>query len=528
MTRLLSFDKFAELETIAEQAGIQFERDLLKFDFIDSKIKILPYAYVKKKGVIPLKEEEGVIFVAVSDPYDLETPSEIKCITGSAVKEVLAPRDRIDEAIERCYGENGDASLVIQELDQESSVATSIESDDEYDLLAGESDSSIIKIFNTILIEALNSAASDIHLEPVEKGLHVRYRIDGMLQIRHTLSKDVQIPLATRIKVLAKLDIAEHRLPQDGRIKLRMGGREIDFRVSTVPVVFGERVVLRIFDTSQQQLNLDQLGIRKEMVQVLRKQIQKSQGILLVTGPTGSGKTTTLYSILSEIRSPEINIMTIEDPVEFKLEGLAQIGVNPKIQLNFAKGLRHILRQDPDVIMIGEIRDRETAEIAVQASLTGHLVVSTLHTNDAPAAIARLVDMGVEPYLLSSSLIGVLAQRLVRKICTHCKTSYKPSTDELLELSYNGDDKALLYKGRGCENCFHTGYRGREGIYEFMPVSTKVKQQILQSPDAQQLQRIATEEGMLSLRKEGMILALSGVTSLEEVLRVSRQLDEEC
>ncbi len=531
MTRLLNFDPFAKLEALADQSGLDFERELSKFDFVVDKIKILPYAYVKKRGVIPLKEEEGILYLAVHDPYDLETPSEVKCITGSHVKEILASKEAIEEAIERCYAERDDASSVIQGLDPTLGSELVIESGEEYDLLAQESDSSIIKIFNTILVEALNSGTSDIHLEPIEKGVQVRYRIDGMLQVRHTLSKDVQVPLATRIKVLAKLDIAEHRLPQDGRIKLRMGGREIDFRVSTVPVVFGERVVLRILDRSQLHLGLQELGIRGEMLAVLRKQIRKNQGILLVTGPTGSGKTTTLYSILSEIRSPEVNIMTIEDPVEFKLEGLAQIGVNPKIDLNFAKGLRHILRQDPDVIMIGEIRDKETAEIAVQASLTGHLVVSTLHTNDAPSAIARLVDMGIEPYLLSSSLIGVLAQRLVRKICTRCKVSYKPKKEELLELAITKEEadegKILLYRGKGCEHCYQTGYRGREGLYEFMPVTTKVKNQILISADATKLQKIAIDDGMLSLRKEGMLLAISGITSLEEVLRVSRQLDDE-
>jgi general secretion pathway protein E len=364
----------------------------------------------------------------------------------------------------------------------------------------------------------------------MDKGLQVRYRIDGMLQPRHTISKEVQLPLVTRIKVLAKLDIAEQRLPQDGRIKLRMGGREIDFRVSTVPVVFGERVVLRILDRSKLNLSMDELGFRDELLKILKKQIRKNQGILLVTGPTGSGKTTTLYSMLSEIRSPEVNIMTIEDPVEFKLEGLAQIGVNSKIDLSFAKGLRHILRQDPDVIMIGEIRDKETAEIAVQASLTGHLVVSTLHTNDAPSAIARLIDMGIEPYLLTSSLIGVLAQRLVRKICPNCKVQYRPKKEDWVELGIKKeqqDEKIHLFRGKGCSQCFQTGYRGREGLYEFMPITQKIKNQILLSADANKLQKIAIDDGMFTLRKEGMMLAMKGVTSLEEVLRVSRQLDEE-
>jgi general secretion pathway protein E len=530
MTRLLNFDDYAAVEILADQSGLDFERNLLHFDFIHGNIQVLPYNYVKKKLVIPLKEEEGILYLALADPFDLETASEVKCITATQIKEILSTKEAIEEAIEKCYREREDASLVIKELDVVNSLEASIEREDEYDLLAIDSDSTTIRIFNTLLVEALNSSSSDIHLEPLEKGLQVRYRIDGMLQPRHTISKDIQLPLVTRIKVLAKLDIAEQRLPQDGRIKLRMGGREIDFRVSTVPVVFGERVVLRILDRSKMNLSMDELGFRDELSKILKKQIRKNQGILLVTGPTGSGKTTTLYSMLSEIRSPEVNIMTIEDPVEFKLEGLAQIGVNSKIDLSFAKGLRHILRQDPDVIMIGEIRDKETAEIAVQASLTGHLVVTTLHTNDAPSAIARLIDMGIEPYLLTSSLIGVLAQRLVRKICPNCRVSYKPKKEEYVELGIKKesvDDKIILYRGKGCANCYNTGYKGREGLYEFMPISQKIKNQILISADATKLQKIAVEDGMLTLRKEGMLLALKGTTSLEEVLRVSRQLDEE-
>ena len=479
---------------LAEETGLELAEVLDGFEFVADRIKILPYAYVKKKGVLPLKEEEGILYVAVHDPYDLEMAREVQCITGSKVREILSSREAIDAAIEVCYGQGESASSIIYELDEGEARDVVPEA---YDLLDHDSDSAVIKILNAVLVEALQQSASDIHLEPVERGLQVRYRIDGILQVRHVLSKEVQAPLITRIKVLSKLDIAEQRLPQDGRIKLTMGGRDIDFRVSTVPVVFGERVVLRILDHSGLLLRLDELGMRGEVLVQVRAQMQKTQGILLVTGPTGSGKTTTLYGILSEIRSSAINVMTIEDPVEFKLEGMAQIGVNPKIALDFARGLRHILRQDPDVIMIGEIRDKETAEIAIQASLTGHLVMSTLHTNDAPSAVARLVDMGIEPYLLTSSLMGVLAQRLVRKVCRECR-------------------------GSGCSNCYQTGYKGRVGVYEFMPMTGALKQQVLQSADATKLQAIAVEEGMQTLHDMGMSLVHSGITTLEEVLRVAR------
>jgi general secretion pathway protein E len=316
---------------------------------------------------------------------------------------------------------------------------------------------------------------------------------------------------------MSKLDIAEHRLPQDGRIRLKLGEKQIDFRVSTVPVVFGERIVLRILDKSNVLLGLNKLGMRPPILEGFEKQIRHSEGILLVTGPTGSGKTTTLYSALSEINSSEMNIMTIEDPVEYKLPGMAQIGVNPTIHLDFPRGLRHILRQDPDVIMVGEIRDKETADVAIQASLTGHLVFSTLHTNDAPSALTRLVEMGIEPYLLSSSVIGVLAQRLVRLICPHCKVGYEPSQRELEE---------KLYRGEGCVHCFGSGYKGRHGIYELMPINTAIKRQIVRSADALELQKVAIASGMETLRQEGSYLVQEGLTTSREVLRATRSCEE--
>ena len=370
-----------------------------------------------------------------------------------------------------------------------------------YDLLAQTADSPVIRLLNVVMTEAIQQGASDIHFEPSEQGLVIRYRIDGVLQLRHVPPKELQSQLITRIKVLAKFDIAEQRLPQDGRIKLKIGGREIDFRVSTIPIVYGERVVLRILDKSNIILGLDRLGMAPELLDRFKKLTHLSEGIILVTGPTGSGKTTTLYCAINDVNSPEVNIMTIEDPVEYKLTNMAQVGVNPKIHLDFATGLRHILRQDPDIIMIGEIRDRETAEIAIQASLTGHLVLSTLHTNDAPSALTRLVEMEIEPYLLSSTVVGVLAQRLVRTICPHCRESYLPSELECVELGLQTPQP--FYRGQGCALCFGLGYKGRHGIYELMPMSHPVKQQILKSADAVELRDIAILEGMVPLRSRG-------------------------
>jgi general secretion pathway protein E len=384
-----------------------------------------------------------------------------------------------------------------------------------------------VRILNSILLEAIQQGASDIHFDPLEQGLGIRYRIDGVLQVRHSPPKEYQSQLITRLKVLSRLDIAEQRLPQDGRIKLRMGGRHIDFRVSTVPCVFGERIVLRILDKSHVLLGLSKIGMQESVLEQFQKLITLPEGIVLVTGPTGSGKTTTLYSALSELGSTEVNIMTIEDPVEYKLQGMAQIGVNPKIHLNFSMGLRHILRQDPDVIMIGEIRDKETAEIAIQASLTGHLVLSTLHTNDAPSALTRLIDMGIESYLLTSSIVGVMAQRLVRVLCSACKTPYSPSSQELKHLRLNADtlQTTHFFKAVGCPCCFGSGYKGRHGIYELMTVTHEIKQQLLRSADAHQLQSLVLELGMRSLRQEGADLVVKGITSSEEVFRVTRDVE---
>lgn len=514
--QLTSRDQEAIAE--AEKYGLKVVFDLSQYSLVISKEVKVTYTFVKKHGILPVSIDQGVYLVAVSDPFNLAAIEEIRLLLQAPVEVVFCPKCYLDNTIEDLYHhkQSGESLLSSKVKDSEQ------QSKEGYDLLEQTSDSPVVRMLNTILTEAIQQGASDIHFEPRESDILVRYRIDGILQTRHQPSKEYQSQLLTRIKVLSQLDIAEHRLPQDGRIKLRLGSREIDFRVSTIPIVYGERIVLRILDKGNIELGLDKIGMTANQLKAFRKWAQLPEGIVLVTGPTGSGKTTTLYSALMEVKSTALNIMTIEDPVEYKLPSIAQIGVNSKINLDFARGLRHILRQDPDVIMIGEIRDLETAEIAIQASLTGHLVLSTLHTNDAPSALTRLADMGIEPYLLSSAVVGVLAQRLVRKICPQCKEKYKPTDYDKKQLGISSPN---LYRGRGCSHCFHTGYKGRIGIYELMHLNPSIRSQIIKSADAEALRLLCKQNNMQSLFDQGVELVVSGSTTPEEILRVVSQLD---
>lgn len=491
----------------------------------------IPYSFVTEHKILPFKEEGGVVLAALVDPFDLEPIEELKHMLGRDIRPVYAPEENIQAAIHECYNkETGATSEMLARLAKSAEGDESEEDIAVYDLLSDpENLPPVIRLLNLYLTEAIQQGASDVHFEPSETGLKVRYRIDGVLQQRHTPAPELQAQLLARIKVMSKMDIAERRLPQDGRIKLKMGRREIDFRVSTVPIVSGERIVLRILDRGNVILGLDSIGMLPEALEGFKKLINLPEGIILVTGPTGSGKTTTLYSAISELTDDEINIMTIEDPVEYNLQGIAQIGVQHKIKLDFSTGLRHILRQDPDIIMIGEIRDVETANIAIQASLTGHLVLSTLHTNDAPSAVTRLADMGVEPYLLSSTLVGVLAQRLVRKICPDCKETYVPMDSELqsLGLQRKNIPQGTLHRGRGCHACYNSGYKGRHGIYELMLDSNALKKQILVSPDSIEMRKVALANGMKSLLYHGSQLVLQGLTTVAEVLRATRGFETE-
>lgn len=516
---------------LAQKVGIPVFDDLLSLPPLPrDMLKLVPYNFVKKYRVLPIKEEDGLILVASSDPFNLDPFDDLRVMLGRDVKAVYASSEILEIAIHERYNrEEGAASAEIKGMTESQDSSSGDDTVEVYDLLDdSKHQAHVVKILNLILMEAIQQGASDIHFEPHENGLKIRYRIDGVLQNRHAPSPEYQLQILSRLKVMSKLDIAEHRLPQDGRIKLRMGRREIDFRVSTVPIHGGERIVLRILDKGNVILGLDKIGMGKERLDAIRRLVSMPEGILLVTGPTGSGKTTTLYSAISDLHNEEINIMTIEDPVEYNLKGIAQIGVQPKIKLDFARGLRHILRQDPDVIMIGEIRDKETAEIAIQASLTGHLVLSTLHTNDAPSAITRLVDMGVEPYLLSSTIVGILGQRLVRRICRECIEEEDVSNEDLSRIGLTKFDlpNGKVKKGKGCPACFGSGYKGRHAVYELMIINHELQKQIVKSPDAIELRRLAIATGMKSLLSHGAQLVQEGVTTVQEVLRVTRGIED--
>ncbi len=515
--------------SLAVRFGMEIYEELPPAKLPKAFFEKIPYSFAKNNVLLPFKFEEGEVFVAVADPLALEPLEELRMILEEEVRPVYCPKQIILTAINEVYNqEEGAASQMIADMQERYDDGKNEGEPEVYDLLDRRRDQAVIvKLLNLILTEAIQQGASDIHFDPTEDGLKVRYRIDGVLQLRHSPATEYQQQLITRVKVMAKMDIAEHRLPQDGRIKLKMGPRDIDFRVSTVPVVGGERIVLRILDKGNVILGLDSIGMLPQVYESFTNMIKLPEGIVLVTGPTGSGKTTSLYSAICEIVTDEVNIMTIEDPVEYNLKGIAQIGVRPKINLTFAAGLRHILRQDPDVVMIGEIRDVETAEIAIQASLTGHLVLSTLHTNDAPSAITRLVEMGIETYLLSSTVVGVMAQRLVRKICPHCKVRYKHTERELTALGIVASEKEGIefYHGEGCKECFGSGYKGRHGIYELMNINSAIQKQIVTSADSIALRRIAIDSGMVTLLHHGRELVKQGITTVSEVLRVTRGIE---
>ncbi|MDB6081501.1 MAG: ral secretion pathway protein [Chlamydiia bacterium] len=508
----------------AKALGIPVYEDLSSFHIEKHLTKAIPYSFVKKHLFLPVGENETGVIIATYDPFNLDAIEELRLLLKRNIETVFVPKQTILAAVHEYYHQDESASLVANQYKKDNGDDSDEAGIETYDLLDDSSDlPPALQLINYAIADAIQQGASDIHFEPQESNLLIRYRIDGVLQTRLTPSQDLQSQLLTRLKVMAKLDISERRLPQDGRIKMRLGGKQIDFRVSTLPTVTGERIVLRILDKGNVVLGLDKINMPEFCLQEFRKAIDFPEGIILVTGPTGSGKTTTLYSALTELKNDDTNIMTIEDPVEYRLKGIAQIGVHPKIGLTFAAGLRHILRQDPDIIMVGEIRDKETAEIAIQAALTGHLVLSTLHTNDAPSAIVRLVDMGIEPYLISSCVVAVLAQRLVRKICPSCKIAYEPTATELANL---GIAATQLYKGKGCPECLNSGFRGRHGIYELMPVTPSIRKQILKSPDSAELQQVALQHGMKTLRDHGKALILQGITTMSEVWRASKGEDE--
>ena len=464
--------------------------------------------------------------IAINNPSHLQPLDDlVRLLDIKDYQIVLATKEAILSAINISYDLGRDsAEQLVQDMEEDSSAIIS-EIEDTSDLLDDDSDAPIIKLVNHVISQASKARASDIHIEPYQNTLKIRYRVDGILYDLITPPKWIQPALTSRIKVMAKLNIAEKRLPQDGRFDVKVGDQEIDVRVSTIPTSFGERVVLRLLNKTGSLLEMGEIGFAPARLELLKTVINSSHGIILLTGPTGSGKTTTLYAILSSINTPDINIITIEDPVEYQLEGISQIQVNPKIDLTFARGLRSIVRQDPDVILVGEIRDRETAEIAVQSALTGHLVFSTLHTNDSAGAITRLVDIGVEPFLISSSVLAVAAQRLVRILCDHCKEAYTPDAAALasIEMTPQQIKGQTIYRATGCEQCFNTGYTGRKAIFEIMVMAESLKSLILKNFDANQIRQEAMTQGLVTLRQDGIEKVVEGITTIEEVFRVTQK-----
>ena len=480
---------------------------------------------VQKRGLIPIEKSNGVLRVATADPYDITAFDELRMLTGLKVEQVLASESEIQRLIRQHFGVGGSTidEMIEDEAGEEDVELLSESVDENGDLVEMAQEATVVKLVNEILTEAIRDKASDIHIEPYENDLKIRYRIDGVLQ-NTTLPPQIrrfQAAIISRIKIMSNLNIAEKRLPQDGGFKARIHGREIDFRVSVMPTGFGEGVVLRILDRQSINLSLQQLGMNDEVLEKFESLITRPHGIVLVSGPTGSGKTTTLYAALHTIVSDEIKILTIEDPIEYYLEGINQVQTTEKIGLTFARALRSFLRHDPDVILVGEIRDAETAEVAINASLTGHLVFSTLHTNDSAGANTRLLDMGVEPFLVSSSVEGILAQRLVRTICPHCKEAYKPDRAQLPP-DFDLDPDQELYRGKGCRECRRVGYKGRLGIFELLMLNEELRELVVQRASASRIQQAAMNSGLRLLREDGWDKVRAGHTTPEEVLRVSK------
>lgn len=490
---------------------------------------VLAFRFMKQCKFVPIALENGVLTLAMTDPFDTATLDSVRQATGYALKPVLGAESEIMDALEKFYGSSASTlGRIIEGIDDGDMESLADEIEDIEQLKDLASEAPVIRLVNLLISRAIENRASDIHIEPFEKDLKVRYRIDGILHDVESPPKKLKAAVISRVKIMAKLNIAERRLPQDGRIKLKVLGKDIDLRVSTLPTLYGESVVMRILDKSNTNLyDIRRLGFPEDSLREFESLIRRPHGIFLVTGPTGSGKTTTLYSALTAINLPDKKIITIEDPIEYQIEGINQIHVNTQIGLTFGTGLRHIVRQDPDVIMVGEIRDLETAEIAIRAALTGHLVFSTLHTNDAPSAITRLIDMGAEDYLIASSLLGILAQRLVRVICPHCKTEMHPVPGMLEEIGFrHGDPRAgqdRFYEGRGCDQCSNTGFIGRIGIYELMPVNDDIRKLTIGKADSNQIRKKALEHGMRSLRDDGWLKVRQGITSIAEVLRVTQE-----
>ncbi|MGE5610530.1 MAG: GspE/PulE family protein [Bacillota bacterium] len=502
----------------------------LRHGLIDpSLLKLVGDQEAERLMAIPMFKVRDTLTVAMAEPQSLPVIDRLRQLTGLKIRPVLALRANIEEFIQKYKGGDVDVNAFLTSLAESDVEVVEHETIDDgpmTDLDRMVAGSPIVNLVNVMLLTAVRDKASDIHIEPAKAGTRIRYRIDGVLRDLMKPPAGMHAAIVSRVKVIGKMDIAEKRLPQEGRVRIVAEGREIDLRVSSMPTLLGEKLVLRILDKQNLHIRLEDLGLRDEPKEAFKRMLNQPHGLVLVTGPTGSGKTTTLYSALDLLRSPELNILTVEDPVEYQLDLVNQIQVQPTIGLTFARALRSILRQDPDVIMVGEIRDEETAHVAVQAALTGHLVLATLHTNDAPGAVARLLDMGIESYLLSSALNGVIAQRLARSICPNCATKYYPTEQELADANLRDKVGRAFRKGGGCQQCHDTGFRGRHGVYEVMEATPDIRRLVHAGAPTHELREKLREKGVMNLRDEGVLLALEGKTSLDEILRVTHNDDE--
>ncbi|MFO7775263.1 MAG: type II secretion system ATPase GspE [Candidatus Hydrogenedentota bacterium] len=515
------------LEALSEQTGIPFDRGIRE-QTDSALITQVPINFIREYHMVPFRQNGAAYYVALNDPVNLLPLDDLRLLLGGKVIPVICRKSDINAIIDSYFDQQGENAA-----DMIDNIALSTDEDavhdldrveSERDLLDLANEAPIIKLINLLISGAVKERASDIHVEPFEKEVRVRYRIDGVLYEKFSVPRSQQAAVVSRIKIMANLNIAEHRLPQDGRIKIRLSGKEIDIRVSIIPIAYGERVVMRILEKGSFLFGLEELGMARKDYELVDRLLTSSHGIMLVTGPTGSGKSTTLYAGLQRVNSPDKNIIKVEDPIEYQMSGIGQIQVRPKIGLTFASGLRSILRQDPDIILVGEIRDLETAEMAVQASLTGHLVFSTLHTNDSAGAITRLVNMGIEPFLVSSSTIAIMAQRLVRRICPHCKQAYEPEPESIRDLGLDPAEAAgkPAYYGAGCDHCQQRGYMGRTGIFELLVMTPRVQDLTLKGADSNVIKREAKKHGMRTLREDGAAKVFEGVSTIEEVLRVTR------
>jgi general secretion pathway protein E len=521
IARTKAVDETLLVQSLAEITGLPI-LDKIDLDAVDiALVRQIPLGLARDQGVLPLWNEDGVVVVGISSPTAVDSLDDLRVLFGRPIRPVLVGPSHLRDSTNAAFDKaSRTASSVIDEIkEEEGFVADDLQLGE--DLLDDPNQAPIIRFVNSLLTQAVKERASDIHIEPFEKELCVRFRVDGVLYEVVKPPRRLQASIVSRVKIMAGLNIAEKRIPQDGRIRTRMAGREIDLRVSSLPVRHGERVVMRILEKGS-VFNLNSVGMGEETLSEFRGLIRKPYGIVLVCGPTGSGKTTTLYSALSEINSPDKNILTIEDPIEYELQGIGQTQVNPKIELTFASVLRAHLRQDPDIILVGETRDKETADNAIQASLTGHLVFSTIHTNDSAGAFTRLIDMGVEPFLVSSSLVAILAQRLVRQLCEQCKVPHSPTATELADIGLRSLP-GPVFKATGCAECNQKGYSGRSGIYELLVVEDNVRALVVEGRPTGIIRKAAIANGLKTLRDDGIRKALEGVTSLEEVRRVTQE-----